>query len=87
MNDEQIVNDLFVYLKGNTSTDLLPTELSMDFPLLESGAIDSLELFKLVAHLEDTFDIEINPEEIVPANFANIQMIVALVQRHGPQKP
>lgn len=86
MNDEQIANDLFAYLKGNASTDLLPAELSMDFPLLESGAIDSLELFKLVAHLEDTFGIEIKPEEISPANFASIQMIVALVQRHSPQK-
>lgn len=82
MNEEQITNDLFAYLKRNASTDLLPAELSIDFPLLESGAIDSLELFKLIAHLEDAFKVEISPEKISPENFATVRSIVKLVQEH-----
>lgn len=84
MNEEQIINDLLPYLTRSISSDLLPAQLDLDFPLLESGAIDSLELFKLVAHLEDTFGIEIKPEEILPKNFSTPRTIIRVVLEHLP---
>ncbi len=84
MNQDQIKADVLKYLKSVISTELLPAELSDDFPLLESGAIDSLELFKMIAHLEDAFGIEIKPEEIVPDNFSTVHSIIEIVHRHLP---
>ena len=80
MTEEQIANDLIEYLTRTISRDLLPAHPPTDFPLLDSGALDSLELFKLVAHLEDTFGVEMKPEEIVPESFATIQTIAKMVQ-------
>ena len=82
MTEEQIASDLFDYLKRVISADVLPAQLDQDFQLLESGAIDSLELFKLIAHLEDAFKVEISPEKISPENFATVRSIVKLVQGH-----
>jgi len=87
MNEEKIIDDLLSYLKGNVSIakDLLPEGMPIDFPLLESGAIDSLELFKLIAHLEESFGIEIRPEEMVPGNFSTPRAIAKVVLEHLPQ--
>jgi len=87
MNEETIFDDLLSYLGGNAAIakDLLPEEIPHDFPLLDSGAIDSLGLFKLIAHLEDSFGIEIKPEEIVPGNFSTPQAIAKVVLKHLPQ--
>jgi len=82
VDEEQISKDLIAYLRKNSSADRLPAELTLDFPLLDSGAIDSLELFKLIAHVEDEFKMEISPEKIAPENFADIRSIVRLIQGH-----
>ena len=82
MNEEQISKDLIEYLTHNISRDLLPADPPLNFPLLDSGAVDSLEIFKLIAHLEDTFGVQIKPEEIIPESFATIQTITKMVQGH-----
>ena len=43
-----------------------------DENLLVSGILDSLALMRLVAHLEDTYDIEISPADITLENFASL---------------
>lgn len=49
--------------------------------LLVSGLIDSFDIVNLVATLEDTFSIEIEPEDIVPENFCDINAIKTLVEK------
>ena len=82
MDEAQIARGLIDYLTRSLSGDILPADPPLDFPLIESGALDSLELFKLVAHVEDTFSVQIKPEEIVPESFATIQTIVKMVRAH-----
>ena len=43
-----------------------------DENLLVTGILDSLALMRLVAHLEDTYDIEIPPSDITLENFASL---------------
>ena len=47
--------------------------------LLESGILDSLSIFRLVAFLEDTFLVKIGDQEITNDNLKNVEMIEQLV--------
>ena len=47
-----------------------------DENLLVTGILDSLALMRLVAHLEDTYDIEIPPSDITLENFASLSAMV-----------
>jgi acyl carrier protein len=48
--------------------------------LLENRVIDSLGLFRIVGFLEQEHGVAIPDEKIVPANFASLQTIAALVE-------
>ena len=47
--------------------------------LIDSGVIDSLGIFQLVAFLEERFGVVIGDEEIIPENFASIVAVERLV--------
>lgn len=49
--------------------------------LIGTGILDSISIVEIVGELNDEFDIEISPIDIVPENFKNIDAIYALVQR------
>ena len=49
--------------------------------LLEKGIIDSIGFTKLVAFLEEKFNISVSVEELIPENFETIQSISNLVSR------
>ncbi|OED37074.1 hypothetical protein AB833_24865 [Chromatiales bacterium (ex Bugula neritina AB1)] len=53
--------------------------LTPDFPLLEGGVIDSVSLQRLVAFIEDEFDISVSDEYMEPASFSSIGSITKLV--------
>lgn len=48
--------------------------------LVDSKALTSLNIVKLVAALNDEFDIEITPLHLMPENFNSAASIWALVQ-------
>lgn len=47
----------------------------------EEGMLDSFDLMTLVATLDERFSIKIDGTDILPENFANVDAIVALVER------
>ena len=47
--------------------------------LIDSGVIDSLGIYQLVAFLEERFGIAIGDEEITPENFGSVMAIERLV--------
>jgi acyl carrier protein len=47
--------------------------------LLESGILDSLSIFRLVAFLEDTFRVKIGDQEITNENLMSVEIIEKLV--------
>ncbi len=69
---EYIVNEL-----ASRKPDALPAD---DFPIIESGLIDSLGLFKLIAYIEEHYPVSIAPEEILFENFATLAQIAALIE-------
>jgi acyl carrier protein len=56
-------------------------EASQDF--LADGLIDSFDLTRLIAALEENFDISIGGEELSAENFKNLEALQSLLRRHG----
>jgi acyl carrier protein len=67
---------------NNILKEIKPTkDLANIDDIIESGYLDSFELMSLIASLSDTFNIEIDVDEIVPENFNSAAAIVAMVER------
>ena len=49
--------------------------------LIDDGLLDSMQVLELVSTLEDEFDIEVTPTELVPANFNSADSMWAMIQR------
>ncbi len=49
--------------------------------LIDSAVLDSLNILEIVSELCDTFDIEISPAEIIPANFNSAEAMWAMIKR------
>ena len=54
-------------------------QVSDEQSLMESGIIDSLAIFRLVAFLEDNFRVRISDDEIIPENFQSVDEIEKFV--------
>ena len=59
------------------------TEVDDDEDLIDTGVIDSLGIFQLVAFMEERFGIAIADTEITPDNFGTIARIERLVAERG----
>ena len=77
----QAVTDFIVNEVASAAPAVPPAP---DDPIVESGLVDSLGLFKVIGFVEDTFGIKIAPEEILLENFATVRAIARLVLARQP---
>ena len=49
--------------------------------LIDDELLDSFAILSLVSELEDAFDVEITPVDIIPENFNSAQALWEMVQR------
>ena len=56
------------------------SQVDEDYPLLANAVIDSLGMMKLVALIEEEFDVEIDDDDIVPDNWRTIKHVAGLVE-------
>lgn len=49
--------------------------------LVDDAVLDSFDIVALVGELNDEFDIEIKPSDLIPANFNSAKAIYALVEQ------
>ena len=49
--------------------------------LIDDGLLDSMQVLELVSTLEDEFDIEVTPTELVPANFNSADSMWKMIER------
>ena len=56
-------------------------ELDEDFDLLGTGVLDSLGAFTLVFFIEESFGIEVPPQDVTIEDFATVATIAAYIAR------
>ena len=62
--------------------DLRPdVDFENETGLIANAILDSFDIVSLVAALNDNFDIEIQPHDLIPENFNSAAAILALVER------
>ena len=61
--------------------DVPVEDLEDDYDLLTGGVVDSLGLLKVVAWLEDEFDIAVDDSELGPDSFRTVAAIKAYVDQ------
>lgn len=49
--------------------------------LITDGVLDSFDIIALVSELDEAFDIEIKPNNLVPENFNSAKAIMALIEQ------
>jgi len=49
--------------------------------LIDDGLIDSFDIITLVGEINETFDIEIGAENLLPENFNSVSAMMKLIER------
>ena len=82
MNQIDIVKEFIVenFLFGEEGQ----IELETDF--FEKGIIDSTGIIELVSFVEETFEVSIDDEELIPENLSSLKNIRKFLQQKTDQK-
>ena len=56
-------------------------QLSDDASFLEEGIVDSTGVLELVMFVEETFDVTVEDDEIVPESFDSVSRLAAYIRR------
>lgn len=49
--------------------------------LIDNGILDSIDIIGIVTEINDTFDVDINVQYLLPENFNSMKAIYALIQK------
>lgn len=72
------MKELIVRLLGEQRPDLEDVANATDL----DDVLDSMDVISLVSALEDEYGIEIDPEDIVPENFASVDAIASMLESY-----
>lgn len=63
-------------------TELKPdVDFSAEKNLIDNTILDSFDIVQLISQLNDSFDIEITPADIIPENFNSAESLWAMIQK------
>ena len=65
--------------------DVSAADLDVDHDLLAGGVIDSLGLLKLIAWVEERFELLVHDSDLNPDNFRSVTAIDRFVEAAGAQ--
>ena len=61
-------------------------QLELDTDFFDKGIIDSTGVIELVSFLEETFNISVDDEELIPENLSSLKNVEAFLQKKINQK-
>ncbi len=62
--------------------DIRPdVDFTKEKKLIDNSILDSFDIVSLVGELNDEFDIDINPAELVPENFNSVEAMYKMIER------
>lgn len=76
-----IENQVKTYILENFLFSNNGYELAEDASFLEEGIVDSTGVLELVMFVEETYNITVQDEEIVPENFDSVAQLAAYIRR------
>lgn len=81
MDDAEIEKRIRSFIESDLMKEPPATPLTKDVSLIDTGIIDSLGLFKLVAFLEEAFQVSVEPDQVRADNFETLEKVLNLVKR------
>jgi acyl carrier protein len=81
MTPESTLPKLFEFFNGLAQDGGQARDVAADTPLLSSGVLDSLNLFMFISFIEDELGIAVEPDDVVPENFENLNAVCDLLAR------
>jgi D-alanine--poly(phosphoribitol) ligase subunit 2 len=81
MADDPTTTKVKEFIVEEFMPDVPVAELDADYDLLTGGVVDSLGLLKVVAWLEEEFDIEVDESELGPESFRTVAAIKEYVDQ------
>jgi acyl carrier protein len=82
--DEQIFNTLARFFVQEGSGPEGAIAVAPDTDIIGEGLVDSLGIFKLIAFVEETFKVTIEPEEVLLENFQTLRALRNLIVKKLP---
>ena len=77
----QLKTELRQYITENFLFGQDNTVLTDEVSFLEQGLIDSTGILEIVAHLEQTYGVTVEDEELIPLNFDSVNNLASYVFR------
>lgn len=77
----QTMDVLRKFITEELVPDYNSSDLDKNQSLLESGIIDSLGIMKLVAFIEENFQLKVSDEELIPENFETLSALTSLISQ------
>jgi acyl carrier protein len=81
MADDPTTTKIKAFIVEEFMPDVPAEELDSDFDLLTGGVVDSLGLLKVVAWLEEEFDVGVDESELGPESFRTVAAIKEYVDQ------
>lgn len=75
MENKELVKKILMQVKKEIEPMLDSASLVSD------GILDSLDIMNLIIELENGFDIEIDPEDVLAENFESVEAIITLIEK------
>ena len=81
MGDEMpdTIATIRAFIFDNFLFDAAEGDLGNDDSFLDQGIIDSTGVLELVEWLEDTFDITVDDDELIPENLDSVNQLAAFI--------
>lgn len=77
--DEQIFNTLASFFVQEGTGREAAITVAPDTDIVGEGLVDSLGIFKLIAFVEETFKVTIEPDEVLLENFQTLRALRNLI--------
>lgn len=78
MNMKKIIRQ---YILGNLLFTEDESALQDNDSFLDQGIIDSTGVLEIILFIEETFDIKVNDDEMLPANLDSVDNLAAFINR------
>ncbi len=78
---DETITQVRRFIFENFLFDADEEDLKNDASFLDQGIIDSTGVLELVEWLEDTFDITVDDDELIPENLDSVNQLAAFITR------